>query len=133
MRTFISHYILAVLILFFVFPACKKETPGVKSGSSSNVVERDYLVKGMYCAGCVISVKMALKNAGITSDQILDVDYNKPDPDNKIGHARLRFQKSSYHGVETDCKLVKEIRNSPGYIVYWEPNNQDPCGLDTKK
>lgn len=97
-----------------------------------NVIERDYLVKGMTCDGCIFGVKKALGRAGLSKDQIIDVDYKKPDPEHKIGHAKVKFPKDQYKGQETDCKIVKEIKGNPGYIAYWDPTNTDPCGLEKK-
>lgn len=36
-------------------------------------------------------------------------------------------------GQETDCHIVKEIRDNPGYLAYWDAKNTDPCGLDHGK
>lgn len=99
----------------------------------TQTIERDYLVKGMTCAGCVFGVKKALGRAGLEKDQIIDVDYSKPDPEHKIGHAKVRFQESKYRGQETDCKIIKEIKDNPGYVAYLDPGNTDPCGLEKTK
>jgi len=95
-------------------------------------IERYYFVKGMTCGGCVFGVKAALKRAGIEKSQILDVDYRTPDPENKIGHAKVTIPKEQYKGTDTDCKIVKEIKNNPGYLAYWDASNTDPCGLEKK-
>lgn len=95
-------------------------------------VERYYFVKGMTCGGCVFGVKKALQRAGIEKSQILEVDYATPDPENKIGHAKVKYSKDQYNGTETDCKIVKEIRNNPGYIAYWDSKNTDPCESEKK-
>lgn len=92
-------------------------------------VERDYLVKGMTCSGCVFGVKKALERAGVPRSEILAVEYNKPDPVNSIGHAKVRFPKSEYKGKETDCKIAKEILSNPGYQVFWDKADQNPCKL----
>jgi len=94
---------------------------------SDEWIERDYLVKGMTCGGCVFGVKAALKRAGVESAQILEVDYKTPDPKNKIGHAKVKFNKSDYKGQETDCKIVSAIRDNPGYQAFWDLKNTDPC------
>ncbi|MBI3535697.1 MAG: heavy-metal-associated domain-containing protein [Deltaproteobacteria bacterium] len=107
---------------FATEPSTKKE----------GIFERDYFVKGMTCGGCVFGVKKALNRAGIENSQIIDVDYKKPDPDKKIGHAKVRFSKGSHKGLETDCKIAREIKNNPGYIAYWDQANPDPCGLEKK-
>lgn len=93
----------------------------------AQIVERDYLVKGMTCAGCVFGVKKALERAGIERSQILEVDYRKPDPDHKVGHAKIRFPKGQHKGEETDCKIVKAIRDNPGYVAYLDASNTNPC------
>jgi len=108
-----------------------KADAGAQATTAS--VERNYLVKGMTCGGCVFGVKKALKRAGLSSDQIVEVDHKTPDPDNKIGHAKVRFPKDLYKGQETDCRIVKEIRENPGYLAYWDAKNTDPCGLDSRK
>jgi hypothetical protein len=95
-------------------------------------IERDYLIQGMTCAGCVFGVKKALSRAGIEKEQIIEVDYSKPDPKRNIGHARVKFLPGSYRGLKTDCKLVAEIKRSPGYTAYWDPAVTDPCGLNKK-
>lgn len=102
------------------------------SESEAVTVERDYLIKGMTCAGCVFGVKKALNRAGVEKSQIEEVDYRKPDPEHKIGHAKVKFFKDQYKGKETDCKIVKEIRDNPGYSAYWDSSNSDPCALDKK-
>ncbi len=123
--SFTSFFILGVVF----------STPGLPPASGSETetkaesVERDYLVKGMTCGGCVFGVKKALKRAGLEQDQILEVDYKKPDPKNKVGHAKVKFTKDQYKGEATDCKIIREIRDSPGYIAYFDPANTDPCKL----
>lgn len=125
---------------FFTIGACYWEGPRSLSSvamveevkSNTLVAERNYLIKGMTCSGCEYSVKKALNRAGITKDQILEVDSESPDPKNKIGHAKVKFMLGQYKGAETDCKIVKEIRDNPGYVAYWDNSNTDPCGIDKK-
>ena len=92
-------------------------------------IERYYFVKGMTCGGCVFGVKKALERVGIKKEQILEVDYRSPDPKNHVGHAKVRFSKNEYKGQETDCKIVGEIKNNPGYTVYWDQQETNPCKL----
>lgn len=113
-------------------PSSKVALAGEEKPQSATI-ERDYLVKGMTCSGCVFGVKKALNRAGIEKSQIEEVDYKKPDPEHKIGHAKVKFSKDQYKGEETDCKIVKEIKENPGYIAYWDPATTDPCGLEKKK
>lgn len=101
--------------------------------SEAAVSERDYLIQGMTCSGCEFGVKKALGRAGVGKSQIAVVDYKKPEPDKKIGHAKIKFLKDQHKGLETDCRIVKEIRENPGYIAYWDASNADPCGLNAKK
>jgi copper chaperone CopZ len=113
--------------------ACCCSGPGASvalaSESEAVTVERDYFVKGMTCAGCVFGVKKALNRAGVEKSQIEEVDYKKPDPEHKIGHAKVKFSKDQYKGKETDCKIIKEIKDNPGYVAYLDPANTDPCKL----
>ena len=97
--------------------------------SQPAAIERDYFVKGMTCGGCVFGVKKALSRAGIEKSQVEEVDYKKPDPEHKIGHAKVKFSKDQYHGEETDCKIIKEIHDNPGYVAYLNPTDTDPCKL----
>lgn len=110
-----------------------KIAPAGEASSQPATIERDYLVKGMTCEGCVFGVKKALDRAGVEKNRIEEVEYKKPDPEHKIGHAKVKFSKDQYKGQETDCKIVKEIRDNPGYIAYWDSANIDPCGLEKKK
>ncbi len=100
-----------------------------EASPNSSVIERDYLVKGMTCAGCVFGVKKALERAGVTRSEIVSVEYDKPDAANSIGHAKVRFPKKEYKGKETDCKIVKEILSNPGYQAFWDKADQNPCKL----
>lgn len=97
------------------------------------VSERDYLIQGMTCSGCEFGVKKALGRAGVEKSQIAVVDYKSPEPENKIGHAKIKFMNGQHKGLETDCRIVKEIRENPGYIAYWDASDTDPCGLNKKK
>lgn len=103
-----------------------------ESEVKSQSVERYYFVKGMTCGGCVFGVKKALQRAGLSKDQILEVDYSTPDAANQVGHAKVKFPADQYKGAETDCKIAKEIKSNPGYLVYWEKSNTDPCGIEKK-
>lgn len=112
--------LMALLVAgFFTVPAFAGES-----------VERDYLVKGMTCGGCVIGVKKALERAGVEKDQIIEVDYRSPDPKNKIGHAKVHFPKEQFKGQETDCKIAKAIKDHAGFSTYWESANTNPCQLN---
>ncbi len=95
----------------------------------AETVERTLFIKGMTCSGCVFGVKSALERAGISKDQIIEVDYKKPDRENKIGHAKLKLSASQYKTGETDCRIIKEIKKNPGYVAYWDASNTDPCNL----
>lgn len=92
-------------------------------------IERDYLVKGMTCSGCVFGVKKALERAGVSRTEVIAVEYDKPDPANSIGHAKVRFPKNEYKGKETDCKIAKEVLSNPGYQLFWDKADQNPCKL----
>ncbi|MFK8138557.1 MAG: heavy-metal-associated domain-containing protein [Bdellovibrionales bacterium] len=101
-------------------------------GSSlcAEMIEKTYFVKGMHCGGCESGVKQSLLHlAGVKKEQIVEVTYSKPDPDNEIGSVVLKFNKDDYKGKATDCKLAKAIKKNPGYDLYWEKGNQNPCKL----
>ncbi len=101
--------------------------------SEALVSERDYLIQGMTCSGCEFGVKKALARAGVEKNQIDVVDARSPEPEKKIGHAKIKFAIGQHKGFKTDCRIVKEIRENPGYIAYWDASNTDPCGLNPKK
>lgn len=121
---------------FSSLACCCATAPGVLNNiaeaadttPAASFVERDFYVKGMTCSGCEYGVKKALERAGVKKSDILLVEATKPDPANKIGHAKFRIPKDQYKGAETDCKIVKEIKDNPGYTAYWDKNNQTPCG-----
>ena len=95
-------------------------------------IERYYFIKGMTCGGCVFGVKKALERIGIQKNQILEVDYRAPDPKNQIGHAKVRFEGTQYKGLQTDCKIAKEVKSNPGYVLFWDKAEPDPCRLEPK-
>jgi len=80
-------------------------------------------VEGMTCGGCEIGVREALKRAGLSDQQILSVDHTNPNPKKNIGSAVIKISD------ELGCKIIKEIKSSPGYIAYWSFENKDPCNL----
>jgi len=86
----------------------------------------------MTCAGCSFGVRESLLNLGLNENQIVEVDHKTPDPKNQIGHATIRFAKSEYNGLVTDCALIKAVKASPGYTMYLDKANQDPCSLKKK-
>ncbi len=100
-----------------------------KSAETKSDVERYYFVKGMYCGGCKIGVKAALKDPSLKIKEVVEVDINSPDPENKIGHAVVKFSKENYRGQETDCKVAKKIKDAVGYIAYWDKTNTNPCKM----
>jgi copper chaperone CopZ len=122
---------------FLACPCCVGSKAGVAQANAadkrietkSEDVERYYFVKGMFCGGCKIGVTAALKDTALNIKQIVEVDYNSPDPDNKIGHVVVKFSKENYHGQETDCKVVKKIKDDMGYATYWEKTNTNPCKM----
>lgn len=131
----------ALIIGAFTIGACCCQGPkslaniavAAEAKSDAPVSERDYLIQGMTCSGCEFGVKKALGRAGIEKNQIAEVDYKNPEPEKKIGHAKIKFAKGQHKGLDTDCRIVKEIRENPGYIAYWDASDTDPCGLNTKK
>lgn len=122
-------------------PCCTGSKAGVAAASEtekmiekkaevkSEDVERYYFVKGMHCGGCKLGVKAALKDSSLKIKEIVEVDINSPDPDNKIGHAVVKFSKENYRGQESDCKIVKKIKDDLGYLAYWDKADSNPCKL----
>ena len=113
-------------------PCCtgsKASAAEKKTETKSEDVERYYFVKGMYCGGCKIGVKAALKDPSLKIKEVVEVDINSPDPENKIGHAVVKFSKENYRGQETDCKVAKKIKDDVGYMAYWDKTNTNPCKM----
>lgn len=113
-------------------PCCtgsKANAAGKSAEAKAEDVERYYFVKGMYCGGCKIGVKAALKDPSLKIKEVVEVAINSPDPENKIGHAVVKFSKENYRGQETDCKVAKKIKDDMGYIAYWDKANIDPCKM----
>ncbi|RMG39248.1 MAG: heavy-metal-associated domain-containing protein [Candidatus Dadabacteria bacterium] len=127
MKKIIFSSVTVVLFLIVAYSAASAEKGG--QAVDNLKLERYYYVKGMTCAGCVFGVKAALKRAGIGSNQIGEVTYKSPDPEHQIGHAVVRFSKEEYKGLQTDCKIIREIKKSPGYLAYTDPANPNPCNL----
>lgn len=97
---------------------------------SAETLTKDYFVKGMHCGGCESGVRASLiELGGLKEDQVVNVDHMKPDPKNQIGSVKLKFDKASYKGLETDCKLIKAVKKNPGYTMYMSKDNTNPCNL----
>lgn len=127
---------LGLRLISFLFCCCAMNSASLvsvasatESAQNSETIERDYLVKGMTCAGCVFGVKKALERAGVSRSEIIAVEFDNPDPTNSIGHAKVRFLKGKYNGKDTDCKIAKEVFSNPGYQVFWDKAEQNPCKL----
>ncbi|MEC9282344.1 MAG: hypothetical protein VX642_06500 [Bdellovibrionota bacterium] len=97
---------------------------------NAEVLEKTYLIKGMHCGGCESGVRQSFIHlGGLKDEQIKLVDHTKPDIKNKIGTAVVLWEKSEYKGQESDCKLAKAVKKNPGYVLYWDEKNQNPCNL----
>ncbi|MFT6068078.1 MAG: mercuric ion transport protein [Bacteriovoracaceae bacterium] len=83
---------------------------------------RTLYIEGMTCGGCELGVRKALKRAGLTDSEILNVDHSSPKPKENIGSAVIKVSE------EVSCKVIKEIKQSPGYIAFWSFDNKNPCG-----
>jgi len=109
---------------------CKGKTASTQTSSvalaqtaySGETVTKKYYIKGMTCAGCVFGVKKALQRLHLNEfvKGSSGVTYDKPDPDNQIGSALIEFPVEVYKGTETDCAIVREIKDNPGYVVFWD-------------
>ena len=79
-------------------------------------------IEGMTCGGCELGVREALKRAGLKDSAILSVDLAERSPKKSIGQAIIKISN------DFTCKVVKEIKESPGYLAYWSFENKKPCG-----
>lgn len=80
---------------------------------SSEIITRNYFVKGMTCGGCVFSVKSALnkeENLGVAEKDI------------SVGIARIIFKKESYKEKETDCNVTMAIESKTEFKVFLDQN-----------
>lgn len=91
---------------------------------------KKYYVKGMHCGGCESGVRASLIELGGLKDaEVVKVDSQTPDAKNQIGHVVIKFSDTKYEGEITDCKLAKAIKQNPGYDLYWDLKNTNPCKL----
>ena len=89
--------------------------------SSSGKIKTLY-IEGMTCGGCELGVRKALERAGLNDAEILSVDHSSPKPEENIGSAIIKVSE------EIRCKVIKEIKESPGYVAFWSFDNRNPCG-----
>ena len=96
----------------------------------AETLEKTYFIKGMHCSGCESGVRQSFIHlGGLKEQQIIRVDHSTPDAENQIGSAIVLWEKSEYKGKESDCKLAKAVKKNPGYILFWDRENQNPCNL----
>lgn len=79
-------------------------------------------IEGMTCGGCELGVRKALLRSGLSESQILSVDHSSPNPKKNIGSAVIKISD------DANCKVINEIKSSPGYVAYWSFENKAPCG-----
>ena len=115
--------------LIFVFsPAILDAISDTKNAASTGTGTVTTLyVEGMTCGGCELGVRKALERAGLKENEILSVDHSKPDASKQIGSAILKLPEGANKVLF--CKLIREIKNSPGYTAYWKFDDKDPCKL----
>ena len=95
---------------------------------ADDFIEKKYLVKGMHCGGCESGVRQSLKElGGLTDEQIVRVDHKEPNAKERIGHVIVRWPKASYKGKASDCQLVAAVKKNPGYQMYWDEAQSNPC------
>lgn len=98
--------------------------------SSAETIKKTYFIKGMHCGGCESGVRQSLIHlAGLKDSQIEKVDHTMPDAKKQIGSAIILWEKAEYKGQESDCKLAKAVKKNPGYSLYWDEKNLNPCNL----
>jgi mercuric ion transport protein len=117
----ISLSALTIVSMLFIFsPEILSTVSQAKSTKTATKVRTLY-IEGMTCAGCELGVRKALERSGIKSVNILTVDHSTPNPEKNIGSAIINVSES------LNCKIIKEIKKSPGYIAYWSLENKKPC------
>jgi copper chaperone CopZ len=111
---------LYVLLIGFLF----------SSSLMATGLTKKYYVKGMHCGGCESGVRASLIELGGLKDaEVVKVDSQTPDAKNQIGHVVIKFTDTKYEGNKTDCKLAKAIKKNPGYELYWDLKDTNPCKL----
>ena len=112
-----------IAILFMISPmllssVCQAQNEPIDSLGKV----RTLYIKGMTCGGCELGVREALKRAGLKDTEILNIDHSSPKPKESIGSAVIKVSD------EAGCKVIKEIKESPGYVAFWSFDNKNPCG-----
>lgn len=112
-----------IAILFMFSPMLLSSVSQAQNQPSDPVGKvKTLYIKGMTCGGCELGVREALKRAGLKETEILSIDHSNPKPKESIGSAVIKVSD------ETGCKIIKEIKESPGYVAFWSFDNKNPCG-----
>lgn len=112
-----------IAVLFMVSPmllSSVSQAQNQSTGTHGKV--KTLYIKGMTCGGCELGVREALKRAGLKDEEILNVDHSSLKPKESIGSAVIKISD------EVGCKVIKEIKESPGYVAFWSFDNRYPCG-----
>lgn len=97
------------LLTFPYWSSVNKSTFRNKSSSNVNAVVKEYYIKGMTCAGCIVGVQNALKKATNLPLEGEDVS---------VGKMLLRFSKNDYAAFKTDCMVSTAVESATEYKVY---------------
>ncbi len=108
----ISTFLILVSITFPELSAIA--TKSQKLESMGDFVEKSFYVKGMTCAGCIVSVEKALLQE---KSRIQDYQVG-------IGQMVVRFNTDRYEGMKTDCLVAKAVEVQTPYLVYLDNNYQ---------
>ena len=112
-----------IAIVFMASPILLTSISQAQNNTKTSIGKiKTLYIEGMTCGGCELGVRKALKRAGLKGDQILSVDHSSPNPKKNIGSAVIKVPE------KLSCKIITEIKASPGYIAYWSFDNKNPCG-----
>ncbi len=111
-----------IAILFMISPMLLSSVAQAQNQPSDSIGKvKTLYIKGMTCGGCELGVREALKRAGLKDADILSIDHSNPKPKETIGSAVIKVSD------EAGCKVIKEIKKSPGYVAFWTFENKKPC------
>lgn len=97
------------LLTFPYWSSVSKNTLRNTSSLNKNGVVKEYFIKGMTCAGCILGVQNALKKAP---------DLSLIGEEISVGKMLLRFKKNDYAALKTDCMVSTAVESATEYKVY---------------
>jgi len=111
---------LILMMTLMTLTSCQESKTADKNELGSDVVSKNYFVKGMTCGGCIIGVKSALNKS---------VGLNIFAKDIEVGKATLQFKKKNYKKSLTDCAVTKSIEKVTEFKVFLDSGlTKRACG-----